>query len=44
MISEHCHNAGEEQLEVRKFRDKVKQRAIDKATLIPRIYDEECAN
>jgi hypothetical protein len=43
MINKHCHNAEEEQLEVRKFREKVQQRAIDETTSIPRIYDEECA-
>ena len=33
MIDEHCHIAEEEQLDVRKFREKVKQRAIDETTL-----------
>ncbi|CAF3660333.1 unnamed protein product [Rotaria socialis] len=33
----------EETIEVREFREEVKQRAINETTPIPRIYDKECA-
>lgn len=40
-INEHCHPAGEEK-SIREFREKVKARAVQETTPIPRIYDEEC--
>ncbi|CAF2843341.1 unnamed protein product [Rotaria sp. Silwood2] len=43
MIGEHCHPAESERIDVREFRKNVKHRAINETTLIPRIYDEECA-
>ncbi|CAF4208726.1 unnamed protein product, partial [Rotaria sordida] len=42
-IGDHNHLAEKEKLEVREFREKVKQRAINETTPIPRIFDEECA-
>ncbi|CAF1054091.1 unnamed protein product [Rotaria sordida] len=42
-IGDHNHLPEKEKLEVREFREKVKQRAINETTPIPRIYDEECA-
>ncbi|CAF4343787.1 unnamed protein product, partial [Rotaria sp. Silwood2] len=39
-IDDHNHLPEKEKLEVR---EKVKQRAINETTPIPRIYDEECA-
>ncbi|CAF2054146.1 unnamed protein product, partial [Rotaria magnacalcarata] len=43
IVGDHNHFPEKEQLEVREFREKVKQRAIHETTPIPRIYDEECA-
>ncbi|CAF3799989.1 unnamed protein product [Rotaria sp. Silwood1] len=43
MIGEHCHLQESEKIDIRAFREKVKQRVIDETTPIPRIYDEECA-
>ncbi|CAF5071445.1 unnamed protein product, partial [Rotaria magnacalcarata] len=43
MIGEHRHSAKSEMIDVREFRENVKQRAIHETTPIPRIYDEECA-
>ncbi|CAF2058936.1 unnamed protein product [Rotaria magnacalcarata] len=43
MIGEHCHSAESEMIDVREFRENVKQRAIHETTPIQRIYDEECA-
>ncbi|CAF4325723.1 unnamed protein product, partial [Rotaria magnacalcarata] len=43
IVDDHNHFPEKEQLEVREFREKVKQRAIHETTPIPRIYDEECA-
>ncbi|CAF1323957.1 unnamed protein product [Rotaria sp. Silwood1] len=43
VIGEHCHPTEQELIHVRELRAKVKQRAIDETTPIPRIYDEECA-
>ena len=40
-IGEHCHPAEEETI-VREFRARVKERAVQETTPIPRIYDEEC--
>jgi hypothetical protein len=40
-INGHCHPAEEEKA-IREFREKVKSRAIQETTPIPRIYDEEC--
>ncbi|CAF5005451.1 unnamed protein product [Rotaria socialis] len=40
---EHSHPSEKETIEVREFREKVKQRAVNEITPIPRIYDEECA-
>ncbi|CAM4888715.1 unnamed protein product [Rotaria socialis] len=40
---EHSHPSEKETIEVREFREKVKQRAVNETTPIPRIYDEECA-
>ena len=42
-IGDHNHVPEKEKLEVREFRENVKQRAINETTPIPRIYDEECA-
>ncbi|CAF5175912.1 unnamed protein product, partial [Rotaria magnacalcarata] len=43
IVGDHNHFPEKEQLEIREFREKVKQRAIHETTPIPRIYDEECA-
>lgn len=43
MIDDHNHLAEQENIEIRIFREKIKQRAIEETTPIPRIYDEECA-
>ncbi|CAF3739739.1 unnamed protein product [Rotaria socialis] len=43
IVGDHNHFPEKEQLEVREFREKVKQRAIHETTPIPRIYYEECA-
>ncbi|CAF1277492.1 unnamed protein product [Rotaria sp. Silwood1] len=43
IIGEHCHSTEQELIDVRELRAKVKQRAIDETTPIPRIYEEECA-
>ncbi|CAF3832306.1 unnamed protein product, partial [Rotaria sp. Silwood1] len=43
IIGEHCHPTEQELIHVREFRAKVKQRAIDETTPIPRIYDEDRA-
>ncbi|CAF4708457.1 unnamed protein product, partial [Rotaria magnacalcarata] len=43
MIGEHRHSAKSEMIDVREFRENVKQRAVHETTPIPRIYDEECA-
>lgn len=40
---DHNHAPEKEKIEVREFREKVKQRAINETTPIPRIYDEESA-
>ncbi|CAF4335925.1 unnamed protein product [Rotaria magnacalcarata] len=40
---DHNHPSEKETIEVREFRENVKQRAINETTPIPRIYDEECA-
>ncbi|CAF2101064.1 unnamed protein product, partial [Rotaria magnacalcarata] len=40
---EHSHPSEKETIEVREFREKFKQRAVNETTPIPRIYDEECA-
>lgn len=42
-IDDHNHLAEKENIEIRIFREKIKQRAIEETTPIPRIYDEECA-
>ncbi|CAM4837861.1 unnamed protein product [Rotaria magnacalcarata] len=39
IFGDHNHFPEKEQLEVRKFQEKVKQRAIHETTPIPRIYD-----
>ncbi|CAF4891392.1 unnamed protein product, partial [Rotaria sp. Silwood1] len=41
-IDDHSHPSEKEDIQVREFREKVKQRAINETTPIPRIYDEEC--
>lgn len=43
IIGEHCHPQESEKIEVREFREIVKQRVIHETAPIPRIYDEECA-
>ncbi|CAF4748134.1 unnamed protein product, partial [Rotaria socialis] len=43
MTGEHSHVPEKETIVVREFREKIKQRAIEETTPIPRIYDEECA-
>ncbi|CAF2061252.1 unnamed protein product [Rotaria magnacalcarata] len=40
---DHNHPSEKETIEVRDFRENIKQRAINETTPIPRIYDEECA-
>ncbi|CAF3192503.1 unnamed protein product [Rotaria socialis] len=42
-VGNHSHLPEKEKLEVREVREKIKQRAINETTPIPRIYDEECA-
>ncbi|CAF4351816.1 unnamed protein product, partial [Rotaria magnacalcarata] len=39
IVGDHNHFPEKEQLEVREFREKVKQRAIHETTPIPRYYD-----
>ncbi|CAF3073065.1 unnamed protein product [Rotaria sp. Silwood2] len=41
-IDDHSHPSEKEVIQVREFREKVKQRAVNETTPIPRIYDEEC--
>ncbi|CAF1192349.1 unnamed protein product [Rotaria magnacalcarata] len=41
-VGYHSHLPEKEKLEVRELREKIKQRAINETTPIPRIYDEEC--
>jgi hypothetical protein len=43
LIDKHNHPSEKEKVEVRQFREKVKQRAMHKTTPVPRIYEEECA-
>lgn len=43
MIDEHSHSAEKENVDLREFREKVKQRAISETTSITRMYDEECS-
>jgi hypothetical protein len=43
IVGEHCHLQESEKIDIRTFREKVKQRVVDETTPIPRIYDEECA-
>jgi hypothetical protein len=42
VIDQHSHPPDKENIDVREFREKVKQRAMCETTPIPRIYDEEC--
>ncbi|CAF1379461.1 unnamed protein product [Rotaria magnacalcarata] len=42
-VGNHNHLPEKEKIEVREVREKIKQRAINETTPIPRIYDEECA-
>ncbi|CAF4946425.1 unnamed protein product [Rotaria sp. Silwood1] len=42
IIREDCHPQESENIDVRDFREKVKQRVKHETTAIPRIYDEEC--
>ncbi|CAF2875167.1 unnamed protein product [Rotaria sp. Silwood2] len=41
-IDDHSHPSEKEVIQVREFREKVKQRAVNETTPIPRIYDEKC--
>ncbi len=43
LINEHNHPSEKEKIEVRKFREKVKERAVNETTPVPQIYEEECA-
>ncbi|CAF0891709.1 unnamed protein product [Adineta steineri] len=43
IVNEHNHPPEKEKIEVRKFRAKVKERAMKETTPIPQIYEEECA-
>ena len=43
IVGEHCHLQESETVDIRAFREKVKQRVVNETTPIPRIYDEECA-
>jgi hypothetical protein len=43
MTDDHCHPGEKENVDLREFREKIKQRAICETTPIPRIYDEECS-
>ncbi|CAF2155154.1 unnamed protein product, partial [Rotaria magnacalcarata] len=42
-VGNHNHLPEKEKIEAREVREKIKQRAINETTPIPRIYDEECA-
>ena len=42
-IDKHDHPSEKEKIEVRKFREKVKERAVNETTPVPQIYEEECA-
>ncbi|CAF1261962.1 unnamed protein product [Rotaria sp. Silwood1] len=42
IIREHCHPQEPENIDVRDFREKVKERVKHETTPILRIYDEEC--
>ena len=42
-IDGHCHPAEKENVDLREFREKIKQRAIAETTPMPRIYEEECS-
>jgi len=39
----HNHPSEKEKIEVRKFREKVKERAVNETTPVPQIYEQECA-
>ncbi|CAF4921093.1 unnamed protein product [Rotaria socialis] len=39
--SDHCHPCEPEEIQIRKFKEAVKIRAINETTPIPQIYDEE---
>ncbi|CAF3647620.1 unnamed protein product [Rotaria sp. Silwood1] len=42
-IDKHNHPSEKEKIEIRRFREKVKERAVNETTPIPQIYEEECA-
>jgi hypothetical protein len=42
-INQHNHPSENEKIEVRKFREKVKERVVNETTPVPQIYEEECA-
>lgn len=44
LMGEHNHPAEKEKIEVRKFREKVKERVVKETKPIPQIYEEECAS
>lgn len=43
ILEQHNHPSEKEKIEVRKFREKVKERAVNETTPVPQIYEEECA-
>jgi hypothetical protein len=42
LIDKHNHPSEKEKIEIREFREKVKQRVMNETTPVPRIYEEEC--
>ena len=43
ILEQHNHPSEKEKIEVRKFREKVKERAVNETTPVLQIYEEECA-
>jgi hypothetical protein len=44
LIDKHNHSSEKEKIEVRKFREKVKERVVKETKPVPQIYEEECAS
>ena len=42
VIDNHNHPSEKEKIEVRKFREQIKERVVKEATPVPQIYEEEC--
>lgn len=42
LVDIHNHPPEKEEIEIRKFREKIKERAVTETTPVPQIYEEEC--